>query len=53
MTTDGFIVQPLEFPGGDIGSLAINGTVNVPKKTETKRRLHSLMPASPRQPAMR
>jgi len=28
MTTDGFIVQPLEFPGGDIGSLAINGTVN-------------------------
>ena len=28
MTTDGFIVQPIEFPGGDIGSLAINGTVN-------------------------
>jgi hydrogenase expression/formation protein HypE len=28
MTTDGFIVQPLEFPGGDIGSLAVNGTVN-------------------------
>ena len=28
MTTDGFIVQPLEFPGGDIGSLAIHGTVN-------------------------
>lgn len=27
-TTDGFIVQPLEFPGGDIGSLAIHGTVN-------------------------
>jgi len=27
-TTDGFTVQPLEFPGGDIGSLAINGTVN-------------------------
>ncbi len=28
MTTDGFTVQPLEFPGGDIGSLAIHGTTN-------------------------
>ncbi|NIP18173.1 MAG: hydrogenase expression/formation protein HypE [Xanthomonadales bacterium] len=28
ITTDGFIVQPLEFPGGSIGSLAVNGTVN-------------------------
>ena len=28
MTTDGFIVKPQEFPGGDIGSLAVNGTVN-------------------------
>jgi len=28
VTTDGFTVQPLEFPGGDIGSLAIHGTVN-------------------------
>jgi len=28
MTTDGFTVSPLEFPGGDIGSLAIHGTVN-------------------------
>jgi len=28
MSTDGFIVQPLEFPGGDIGSLAVHGTVN-------------------------
>ncbi len=27
-TTDGFVVQPLFFPGGDIGSLAVNGTVN-------------------------
>jgi hydrogenase expression/formation protein HypE len=27
-TTDGFSVQPLEFPGGDIGSLAVHGTVN-------------------------
>ncbi|MBL6748903.1 MAG: hydrogenase expression/formation protein HypE [Nevskia sp.] len=28
VTTDGFTVDPLEFPGGDIGSLAVNGTVN-------------------------
>lgn len=28
MTTDGFTVQPLEFPGGSIGSLAVHGTVN-------------------------
>ncbi|CZF78844.1 Hydrogenase isoenzymes formation protein HypE [Grimontia celer] len=28
MTTDSFVVDPLEFPGGDIGSLAVNGTVN-------------------------
>jgi len=28
MSTDGFTVQPLEFPGGDIGSLAVHGTVN-------------------------
>jgi hydrogenase expression/formation protein HypE len=27
-STDGFTVQPLEFPGGDIGSLAIHGTTN-------------------------
>jgi hydrogenase expression/formation protein HypE len=27
-TTDGFIVQPLEFPGGSIGSLAIHGVCN-------------------------
>jgi hydrogenase expression/formation protein HypE len=28
LTTDGFTVQPLEFPGGDIGSLAVHGSVN-------------------------
>ncbi|MBN1491594.1 MAG: hydrogenase expression/formation protein HypE [Phycisphaerae bacterium] len=28
MTTDSFVVQPLEFPGGDIGRLAVCGTVN-------------------------
>ncbi|HEY3250059.1 MAG TPA: hydrogenase expression/formation protein HypE [Ignavibacteria bacterium] len=27
-TTDSYIVKPLFFPGGDIGSLAINGTIN-------------------------
>ncbi len=27
-TTDSFVVKPLFFPGGDIGKLAINGTVN-------------------------
>jgi hydrogenase expression/formation protein HypE len=27
-TTDSFVVHPLFFPGGDIGSLAVNGTVN-------------------------
>jgi hydrogenase expression/formation protein HypE len=28
VTTDGFTVQPLEFPGGTIGSLSVHGTVN-------------------------
>jgi hydrogenase expression/formation protein HypE len=27
-TTDGHVVKPLFFPGGDIGSLAVHGTVN-------------------------
>jgi hydrogenase expression/formation protein HypE len=27
-TTDSFVVSPLFFPGGDIGSLAVHGTVN-------------------------
>jgi hydrogenase expression/formation protein HypE len=27
-TTDGFTVQPLEFPGGNIGTLAVHGTCN-------------------------
>jgi hydrogenase expression/formation protein HypE len=27
-TTDSFVVKPLFFPGGDIGELAVNGTVN-------------------------
>lgn len=28
VTTDSFVVKPLFFPGGNIGSLAVNGTVN-------------------------
>ncbi len=28
MTTDSFVVKPLFFPGGDIGSLAVHGTIN-------------------------
>ena len=28
MTTDTYVVQPLVFPGGTIGDLAVNGTVN-------------------------
>jgi len=27
-TTDSYVVRPLFFPGGDIGSLAVNGTIN-------------------------
>ncbi|MFZ1326280.1 MAG: hydrogenase expression/formation protein HypE [Candidatus Contendobacter sp.] len=28
MTTDSYVIAPLFFPGGDIGSLAVHGTVN-------------------------
>jgi hydrogenase expression/formation protein HypE len=28
MTTDGYVISPLFFPGGDIGSLSVHGTVN-------------------------
>ncbi len=27
-TTDGYVVDPLVFPGGDIGALAVHGTIN-------------------------
>jgi len=27
-TADGFVVKPLQFPGGSIGDLAVNGTLN-------------------------
>jgi len=28
MTTDSFVVNPITFPGGTIGELAVNGTIN-------------------------
>jgi len=28
ITTDSFVIRPLRFPGGSIGELAVNGTVN-------------------------
>jgi hydrogenase expression/formation protein HypE len=28
LTTDSYVIRPLFFPGGDIGALAVNGTVN-------------------------
>ena len=28
MTTDSYVVRPIIFPGGDIGSMAVHGTVN-------------------------
>jgi hydrogenase expression/formation protein HypE len=28
MTTDGYVVSPIFFPGGDIGSLSVHGTIN-------------------------
>ena len=28
MSTDGYVINPLFFPGGDIGSLAVHGTIN-------------------------
>ncbi len=28
MTVDSYVVQPLQFPGGDIGRLAVSGTIN-------------------------
>ncbi len=28
VTTDSFVISPIFFPGGDIGDLAVNGTVN-------------------------
>jgi len=41
MTTDGFTVEPLEIPGGNIGSLAVHGTVN--EAHVAKRMEHGIM----------
>lgn len=41
-TTDGFIVSPSEFPGGNIGKLSICGTVNDYPAWEQS---HSIFPA--------
>jgi hypothetical protein len=44
-TTDSFVVRPLIFPGGNIGDLAVNGTVNDlaiwRPPSLPKRRIHS------------
>jgi len=37
-TTDSFVVDPIFFPGGDIGKLAVNGTVNDLAMGGAKRR---------------
>src|ERR1700728_134173 len=42
VTTDGFTVKPLEFPGGNIGSLAVHGTFNELALNSVEARLLSL-----------
>ena len=50
ITTDGFTVQPLEFPGGDIGGLAVHGTTNdlavAGAKPVHKRKLSAAWPTN-------
>ena len=41
-TTDSYVVDPLFFPGGDIGMLAVNGTVNDLVVSGAAPRYHSL-----------
>jgi len=41
-TTDSYVVDPIFFPGGDIGSLSINGTVNDLVVSGTKPKYISL-----------
>ncbi len=41
MTADGYVVRPLVFPGGSIGELAVNGTVN--DLAVSGSRAHALM----------
>ncbi|HXM08251.1 MAG TPA: hydrogenase expression/formation protein HypE [Candidatus Acidoferrum sp.] len=40
-TADGYVVKPLQFPGGSIGDLAVNGTVN--DLAVSGARAHALM----------
>ena len=46
MSTDGFIVSPYEFPGGNIGKLSICGTVNDVACEKAFRQPHSAMAIS-------
>jgi len=41
---DGFAMQPLEFPGGNIGSLAVHGTVNYLAKFDIRTALFRTAP---------
>lgn len=36
VSTDSFVVSPLFFPGGDIGSLTVHGTVNDDPRPTTR-----------------
>ena len=51
-SVDGFTVQPLEFPGGNIGSLAVHGTVNVLKNWLKALPQPQLKPVLKSQPAI-
>ncbi len=42
MTTDSFVVNPVQFPGGDIGQLAVCGTINDLAMAGAKPRYMSL-----------
>ena len=53
VTTDGFTVQPLEFPGGNIGSLAVHGTVNDLAVSGARAALHDLERIPRRRPGDR
>ena len=46
-TTDSFVVKPLFFPGGDIGSLAVHGTVNDLAVSGARPLAISISPLSP------
>ncbi|MGY3424524.1 hypothetical protein ACVWZW_004999 [Bradyrhizobium sp. F1.13.4] len=48
MTTDGYVVSPLFFPGGNIGSLAVHGTVKTISPWPVHARSTSLQALSSR-----